>query len=68
MATDQLGRIANQHKILADQMPDGVLNPDCITLAELHSTAVGESTHPRRNFFQLLVQHYDMLIRPRRFF
>ena len=43
MATDQLGRIANQHKILADQRSAGVLDPDCIKLSELHSTAVGES-------------------------
>ena len=40
MATDQLGRIANLHKILADQRPSGVLDPDCLTLAELHSDAV----------------------------
>ena len=40
MATDQLGRIANQHKILADHRESGVLDPDCVKLAELHSTAV----------------------------
>jgi RNA dependent RNA polymerase len=40
METDQLGRIATQHKVLADQRVDGVLNPDCVTLAEMHSTAV----------------------------
>ena len=44
MATDQLGRIANQHKILADQKPSGTLDPACIRLAELHSTAVGMSS------------------------
>lgn len=40
MATDQLGRIANNHKILADQRPAGTLDKDCLTLAEMHSTAV----------------------------
>jgi hypothetical protein len=40
MATDQLGRIATLHKVLADQKEDGVLNPDCVKLAEMHSTAV----------------------------
>ncbi|KAK5049094.1 hypothetical protein LTR84_005517 [Exophiala bonariae] len=40
MATDQLGRIANNHKIIADQRADGTMNPDCLTLAEMHSTAV----------------------------
>jgi hypothetical protein len=40
MATDQLGRIATLHKVLADQKEDGVLDPDCKMLAEMHSTAV----------------------------
>lgn len=40
MATDQLGRIANNHKILADQSPAGTLANDCLILAEMHSTAV----------------------------
>jgi hypothetical protein len=40
MATDQLGRIAVQHKVLADQRNSGVLDGDCLILAELHSTAV----------------------------
>lgn len=40
MEYDQLGRIAVQHQILADQRPDGTFDPDCIRLAELHSTAV----------------------------
>jgi len=40
MATDQLGRIANNHKIAADQSPIGTLAADCLTLAEMHSTAV----------------------------
>ena len=40
METDQLGRIATLHQILADQREMGTLDPDCITLAELHSTAV----------------------------
>jgi hypothetical protein len=40
MATDQLGRIATMHKVLADQKGDGVLDPDCKMLAEMHSTAV----------------------------
>lgn len=40
METDQLGRIANMHKILADQHNDGVLNDDCLKLAEMHSIAV----------------------------
>jgi hypothetical protein len=40
METDQLGRIAVLHRVLADQERDGTLNPKCITLAEMHSTAV----------------------------
>jgi hypothetical protein len=40
METDQLGRIAVAHRVLADQNKDGTLHPDCITLAEMHSTAV----------------------------
>jgi hypothetical protein len=40
MESDQLGQIATKHQILADQMEDGTLNPDCIKLAEMHSTAV----------------------------
>ncbi|EXJ58741.1 hypothetical protein A1O7_06171 [Cladophialophora yegresii CBS 114405] len=61
MATDQLGRIANQHKYLADQRENGTLDPDCIKLAELHSTAVDFSKSgipvdltklPRSNHFR----------------
>ncbi|KAL2007317.1 hypothetical protein VTN00DRAFT_8755 [Thermoascus crustaceus] len=40
MQQDQLGRIANIHKVLADQRPEGTFHGDCLTLAELHSTAV----------------------------
>jgi hypothetical protein len=40
MRQDQLGRIATTHKILADQRASGTFDPDCLTLAELHSTAV----------------------------
>ncbi len=40
MATDQLGRIATQHKVLADQREQGVFDPDCLQLADMHSTAV----------------------------
>ena len=40
MRQDQLGRIANTHKVLADQNVDGTMSADCLTLAELHSTAV----------------------------
>lgn len=40
MATDQLGRIANLHQILADQRTAGTADPDCIMLAGMHSTAV----------------------------
>ena len=40
MATDQLGRIATLHKVLADQKEAGVSDPDCRLLAEMHSTAV----------------------------
>lgn len=40
MATDQLGRISNNHKIRADQCPEGTLHSDCLTLAEMASIAV----------------------------
>jgi hypothetical protein len=40
METDQLGRIATSHQILADQRDQGTSDLDCKRLAELHSTAV----------------------------
>jgi hypothetical protein len=40
MATDQLGRIATLHKVLADQREQGTLDFDCLKLANMHSTAV----------------------------
>ncbi|KAK4233862.1 RNA dependent RNA polymerase-domain-containing protein [Achaetomium macrosporum] len=40
MRVDLLGPIAIRHMILADQRPDGTLDPNCIKLAELHSSAV----------------------------
>ncbi|KIX09610.1 uncharacterized protein Z518_00690 [Rhinocladiella mackenziei CBS 650.93] len=40
METDQLGRISNQHKIFADQKKLGTRDRDCLTLAEMASTAV----------------------------
>lgn len=40
METDQLGRICNAHKMIADQSAEGVRDPKCIQLAEMASTAV----------------------------
>ncbi|KAH0536953.1 hypothetical protein FGG08_006218 [Glutinoglossum americanum] len=40
MENDQLGRIATLHQTLADQRMEGTLNPDCLTLASMHSDAV----------------------------
>lgn len=40
MESDQLGRIAVGHRVLADQREEGTLDEDCITLAQLHSDAV----------------------------
>ena len=40
MENDALGRIATLHQTLADIHDEGVFHPDCIKLAELHSTAV----------------------------
>jgi len=40
MENDQLGRIATIHTQLADRSGGGTEHPDCITLAEMHSTAV----------------------------
>lgn len=40
MKLDHLGVVATRHMILADQMDDGTLHPDCLKLADLHSTAV----------------------------
>ncbi|RDW85241.1 hypothetical protein BP6252_02831 [Coleophoma cylindrospora] len=40
METDQLGRIATSHVVLADQHKEGTLHTDCIKLAGMHSTAV----------------------------
>lgn len=40
MQNDRLGLISHRHLIIADQNPEGVFHPDCLTLAEMHSTAV----------------------------
>jgi RNA-dependent RNA polymerase len=40
MKYDNLSRIAVAHRYWADASPDGVKDPKCIELAELHSTAV----------------------------
>lgn len=40
MATDQLGRIATTHQVLADQSENGTFDPNCLLLANMHSTAV----------------------------
>lgn len=40
MKLDHLGVIATRHMILADQHNEGTLHPDCLKLAEMHSTAV----------------------------
>ncbi|TFA98712.1 RNA-dependent RNA polymerase 6 [Trichoderma ghanense] len=40
METDILGVIANRHQAYADFMEEGTFHPECIELAELHSTAV----------------------------
>ena len=61
MATDQLGRIANLHKVLADQKEDGVVNPDCLILAEMHSTAVDFSKSGIPVRVQLLRQSQQSL-------
>ena len=40
MENDQLGRIVTVHTQQADRRDGGTQHPDCITLAEMHSTAV----------------------------
>ena len=40
MESDQLGRIATMHQVLADQAPAGTADTSCLILADLHSTAV----------------------------
>lgn len=63
MQTDQLGRIAVLHRILADQKTAGTLDPSCITLAGMHSTAVDYSktgipvTYPLNTQFNILLTH-----------
>ncbi|KAI3400992.1 hypothetical protein diail_697 [Diaporthe ilicicola] len=61
MKTDHLGVVATRHMILADQKEEGTVHPDCLKLAELHSTAVDFSktgigvnltTLPRANKFR----------------
>ncbi|KAH8884887.1 rna-dependent rna polymerase [Thozetella sp. PMI_491] len=47
MKTDHLGVIATRHMILADQKPEGTLDPLCVELAELHSAAVDFSKSGR---------------------
>lgn len=43
METDLLGKLSLDHLALADQSPYGTLDPKCIKLAELASTAVDYS-------------------------
>lgn len=43
MQTDQLGRIATLHQVIADQQEAGTLALECIKLASMHSTAVDYS-------------------------
>ncbi|CAN0335609.1 unnamed protein product, partial [Ascophyllum nodosum] len=40
VVNDNLGMIANAHLAWADKLEDGAKSPECIKLAELHSTAV----------------------------
>ena len=40
MESDQLGRIATTHVILADQCENGTLDEKCLRLADMHSNAV----------------------------
>ena len=40
MESDQLGRIATLHQVLADQALAGTADASCLILADLHSTAV----------------------------
>ncbi|KAG7285624.1 hypothetical protein NEMBOFW57_010253 [Staphylotrichum longicolle] len=47
MRTDHLGVIATRHMVLADQRDHGTRDPDCIKLAELHSSAVDFSKSGR---------------------
>ncbi|KAI9830423.1 MAG: hypothetical protein M1838_005811 [Thelocarpon superellum] len=47
MQQDQLGRIAILHQAIADHKDEGTSHPDCLTLAELHSTAVDFSKSGR---------------------
>ncbi|KAL8999183.1 MAG: hypothetical protein Q9188_005947 [Gyalolechia gomerana] len=60
MEQDQLGRMAGQHQILADQFSEGTLHQHCIQLAEFHFIAV--------NFFKTgsgLVIHESQLTQRR---
>ena len=43
MKTDILGMVATRHQVLADVRVDGTADPECIQLANLHSTAVDSS-------------------------
>lgn len=54
MRTDHLGVIATRHMILADQREHGTLDPDCIKLAGLHSSAVDFSKTGRAVELSLL--------------
>ena len=48
IANDTLGQICTRHAIIADQSSDGVMNPKCVTLSRLASTAVDfpKTGHP----------------------
>ncbi|CAG9938772.1 unnamed protein product [Clonostachys rosea f. rosea IK726] len=43
MKTDILGLIATRHLTMADYNAEGTMSPECLSLAELHSTAVDSS-------------------------
>lgn len=40
MQNDRLGLISTRHLITADQKDEGTFHPDCIRMAQMHSTAV----------------------------
>ena len=64
MKADQLGIVATRHMILADRHEDGTLDPDCIKLAELHSSAVDFSKTGRPVDMSQIPRSEDTKSRP----
>ncbi|CAG8976041.1 hypothetical protein HYALB_00010322 [Hymenoscyphus albidus] len=62
METDQLGRICNAHKMIADGSLEGIIDPRCIKLAEMASTAVNFSKTPILISYHWFIADFEFVV------